>query len=407
MTVERPDGVRAFRNPRGVARAVPYEGARERVLNRPGFEAAEREIGLWPGYAETPLHRLPALAARFGVASLCYKDESGRFGLGSFKALGGAYAVFRILKSSIEAQNGDHAVRSRDIIAGDWREIVEAITVTCATDGNHGRSVAWGAKLFGCRCVIFVHEHVSEGRRAAIAKFGAEVIRVSGNYDDSVRHAAAQAREQGWTVVSDTTYEGYREIPIDVMHGYGVMAREIVRQMTDGPPTHVFVQAGVGGLAASVCASFWIAWQARRPALVIVEPIEADCHFQSGLAGRPVAVPGKLDTVMAGLACGEVSPLAWEILDAGAAAYAVVDDRFAIDAMRVLARPSAGDPAIVAGETGGCGLALMLALERRDELRDTLGLDESSCVLLIGSEGDTDAQIYRRIVGGAGVGVPS
>jgi diaminopropionate ammonia-lyase len=224
------------------------------------------------------------------------------------------------------------------------------------------------------------------------------VIRVPGNYDDAVRHAADQARKNGWTVVSDTTYEGYREIPIDVMHGYGVMAREIVRALADEPPTHVLVQAGVGALAASVCAAFWLAWGARRPQLVIVEPTGADCHFQSGVAGRPVAVSGSLDTVMAGLACGEVSPLAWEIVDAGASAYVAVDDRFALDAMRTLAFPAAGDPAIVAGETGAGGLAALLAANGHEEIWRTLGLDAHSRVLLIGSEGDTDPQIYRRIV---------
>lgn len=401
MTVVEADGVRMFRNPRVAARATPYGGARERILNDAGFSAAEHEIRGWPDYAETPLRRLPALASRCAVASLHYKDEGGRFGLGSFKALGGAYAVFSILKSSIEARNGGRQVTSSEILAGHYRDMCDKVTVTCATDGNHGRSVAWGAKLFGCHCVIYIHETVSEGRRAAIARYGAEVIRVAGNYDDSVRHAAKQADLNGWTVVSDTTYEGYREIPINVMHGYGVMSREIIRQMAQEPPTHVFVQAGVGGLAASVCAAFWVAWGGRRPALVIVEPIAADCLFQSGLAGRPVVVTGSLDTVMAGLACGEVSPLAWEIVDDAAAVYAAVDDRFAIEAMRVLARPSAGDPPIVAGETGASGLALLLAARGHDEIWRSLDLDETSRVLLIGSEGATDPEIYRQIVGGA------
>ena len=181
------------------------------------------------------------------------------------------------------------------------------------------------------------------------------------------------------------------------------MSREIIRQMADEPPTHVLVQAGVGALAASVCAAFWIAWDERRPQLVVVEPTRADCFFRSGLAGRPVAVAGDLDTVMAGLACGEVSPLAWEILRAGASAYATVDDRFALDAMRALARPAAGDPAIVAGETGACGLALLLAAKGQDRIWRTLGLDGGSRVLLIGSEGDTDPQIYRQLVGDASV----
>ena len=423
MNVPEGNGIRGYRNPRVAPRAELYGSARERILNQAGFIAAEREISRWPGHAETPLHHLPGLAARLGLGALHYKDECGRFGLKSFKALGGAYAVFRLLKKTVEARNGGQPVDSQQMIAGTYRDIVQTVTVTCATDGNHGRSVAWGARLFGCRCVIYVHESVSEGRCAAIAQHGADVIRVPGNYDDSVRHAANEARKNGWTVVSDTTYEGYREIPIDVMHGYGVMAREIVRALADeragpsqariapsrkegaqrqgcinDPPTHVFVQAGVGALAASVCAAFWLAWEARRPELVIVEPTHADCCFQSGKAGRPVAVTGNLDTVMAGLACGEVSPLAWEIVDAGASAYVVVDDRFALDAMRTLASPAPGDPAIVAGETGASGLAALLAAEGHEEIRRMLGLDARSRVLLIGSEGDTDPEIYRQIV---------
>ena len=398
MTVLEANGIRIHRNPRMAPRAEPYGNARERILNQAGFLAAEQEITRWPGYAETPLRHLPGLAARLGVAALHYKDEGGRFGLKSFKALGGAYAVFRLLKETTEARNGGQPVDSRQMLAGAYRGVAQTVTVTCATDGNHGRSVAWGARLFGCRCVIYVHESVSEGRCAAIAQYGAEVIRVHGNYDDSVRHTEGQARKNGWTVVSDTTYEGYREIPIDVMHGYGVMSREIVRQFVDEPPTHVFVQAGVGALAASVCAAFWLAWEARRPQLVIVEPMRADCHFQSGLAGRPIAVGGSLDTVMAGLACGEVSPLAWEIVDAGAGAYVAVDDRFALDAMRTLASPAAGDPSIVAGETGASGLAALLAVEGQVDFRRALGLDARSRALLIGSEGDTDPEIYRQIV---------
>ena len=294
--------------------------------------------------------------------------------------------------------NGGQPVPARALVAGAYHALAEPITVTCATDGNHGRAVAWGAQLFGCRCVVFVHEEVSAARRAAIAQYGAEVIEVPGNYDDSVRHAAAAAERNGWTVVSDTTWEGYREIPIDVMHGYGVMAREILDQMASEPPTHVIVQAGVGGLAAAICAAFWIGWGERRPQLVVVEPIRADCYFQSAKAGAPVAVAGALDTVMAGLACGEVSPLAWEILKSGADAFAVVDDRYALDAMRALARPEPGDPAIVAGETGAAGLALLFALQGRAAHREALALRADSRVLLIGTEGDTDPALYRKII---------
>jgi len=399
VTVPETDRLRVSSNPRAAPRAELYGTERGRILNEAGFVAAEREIRSWPGYAETPLHELAGLASRLRIASLTYKDESARFGLKSFKAVGGAYAVFRLLAATVSTRTGIERVQCRRMIDGEYAAITSSVTVTCATDGNHGRSVAWGAQLFGCHCVIYIHEGVSEARRAAIARYGAEVIRVAGNYDDSVRHAATEAARRGWTVVSDTSYEGYRHIPIDVMHGYGVLAREIVRRMSDAPPTHVLVQAGVGGLAASLCAVFWIAWGARRPDVVVVEPTAADCHFQSAKAGVPTRVRGNLDTVMAGLACGEVSPAAWEILKGGASAFVAIDDSFALDAMRALARPAPPDPAIVAGETGASGLAALLAANQYDDVREVLGLDRSSRVLLIGSEGDTDPEIYARIVG--------
>lgn len=392
-------GVRACRNPKCAPAAEPYGPVRGAILNESGFASAQREISQWPGYAASPLRSLPGLASTLGIAELLYKDEGDRFGLKSFKALGGAYAVYRLLAQAIADQNGGVPASAADILAGRWRDLTSNITVTCATDGNHGRSVAWGAQLFGCRCVIYIHEAVSEGRRAAIAHYGADVVRVSGNYDDSVRHADAQAKANGWTVVSDTTYEGYRDIPIDVMHGYGVMSREIVEQLGGDPPTHVLVQAGVGAMAASVAASFWLAWGERRPQLVVIEPTEADCHLQSAQKGHMVAVTGALDTVMAGLACGEVSPAAWEIVGAAASTFVAVEDRYALDAVKAFANPQGGDPGIVSGETGATGLAALLAAQELPELRRLLGLGANSRVLLLGSEGDTDPDIYQRITG--------
>ena len=386
---------RAIRNPAAAPAGAVYDAP---GLTQAGFDAALAEISRWPGYAATPLVALGALARSLGVADVAYKDERGRFGLQSFKALGGAYAVANVLRRRVAAETGRGGVTSSELLAGGFDAIVRAATVTCATDGNHGRSVAWGAQLFGCRCVIFVHEHVSQGRREAIASYGAEVREVKGNYDDAVHHAAATARANGWTVVSDTSYPGYREIPLDVMHGYGVLAAEVESQCSQ-PPTHVFVQAGVGALAAAVCAHFRLAWRERRPFFVAVEPLRANCVYRSLAAGRPVAVGGSLETVMAGLACGEVSELAWDVLHTGANAAIAVDDAYALEAMRRLARPVRGDAAIVAGETGASGLAALLAASADASIRATLALGADSRVLLIGSEGDTDPQIYRRIVG--------
>ena len=395
-----PPEARALVNPAAAAPEVAYADRVARSLTQAGFDAAQAEIASWPGYAPTPLVALPGLAQQLGVGQVLYKDERSRFGLGSFKALGGAYAVANVLRRSVTAARGLAQVSSRDLLSGAFDDVIGRTTVTCATDGNHGRSVAWGAQLFGCRCVIYVHEHVSRGRRDAIARYGADVREVKGNYDDAVKHAAATAAAEGWTVVSDTSYPGYRDIPLDVMHGYGVMASEIAQQMAGGPaPTHVLAQAGVGALAAAVCANFWLHWGAQRPRFVTVEPTHADCVYRSLQAGRPVVVGGALDTVMAGLACGEVSELAWEVLDCGANAALAVDDAYALQAMRVLAAPAAGDRPVVAGETGGVGLAALLAAQQHPALRQVLALDAHSRVLLLGSEGDTDPVIYREVVG--------
>jgi len=391
---------KAMTNRYAEAASAPYGQVRTQVMNQASFHAALDEISSWPGYAPTPLVSLDHLAKEMGVAKIYYKDERGRFGLGSFKALGGAYAVANVLRENIAKATGLKHVSSAQLLSGEFKDIIEASTVTCATDGNHGRSVAWGAQLFGCHCVIYVHEFVSQGRRDAIAQYGAEVREVKGNYDDAVRHTAITAAAEGWTVVSDTSYPGYREIPLDVMHGYGVMAAEVVAQMKGTePPTHVFAQAGVGAMAAAVCANFWLQWGEKRPRFIVVEPTEADCVLRSLEAGKQVVVDGSLDTVMAGLACGEVSDLGWAILQGGVNACAAIDDAYALDAMRLLASPQGGDQAVVAGETGGVGLGALLAARDHAHIKQTLGLDANSRVLLLGSEGDTDPVIYKQVVG--------
>jgi diaminopropionate ammonia-lyase len=232
-----------FLNPRAGAGGGELWGA----LSVEGSDAAIAEISRWSDYAETPLIPLPGHAARLGIASLHYKNEAGRFGLGSFKSLGGAYAVFRLLQSTLREERAAPELSAADLESGRFRGRTSQITVCCATDGNHGRSVAWGARKFHCRCVIYLHQHVSAGRERAIAAYGAEIVRTPGGYDESVRRAAADAVRNGWTVVSDTSWPGYETIPRDVMHGYTVMAEEVVRRLNAEPPTHVFVQAGVGG----------------------------------------------------------------------------------------------------------------------------------------------------------------
>jgi diaminopropionate ammonia-lyase len=379
-----------------------YDARLRAVLNETGLEEARREIASWPGYAPTPLVDLPGLAAAAGLGQVWYKDEGARFGLGSFKALGGAYAVCRLLRRQVAARTGVAEVTTADLLSGRYRDILSGITVCTATDGNHGRSVAWGAETFGCRCAIYIHATVSAGRERAMADLGAVVHRVAGNYDDSVRQAAADAEANGWFVVSDTSYEGYTEIPRDVMHGYMVMADEAIDQLPEtAPPSHVFVQGGVGGLGAAVCARFWLRYGAGRPRFLVVEPERAACLFESAKAGRRVTVTGALDTVMAGLAAGEVSLLAWEILRAGADGFMTVPDSAAEALMRLLAQGVAGDPPLVAGESAVAGLAGALGALQDTALAERLGLSPESRVLVFDSEGATDPELYRKIVGRA------
>ena len=369
------------------------------TLNAAGYRRAKAEISTWPGYAPTPLASLPAVAARLRLGAVHVKDESSRFGLGSFKALGGAYAVLNRVRAELAKAGAAPHATTADLESGIHAAASAGITVCCATDGNHGRSVAWGARRFGARCIIFVHEGVSLGRADAIAAYGAEVRRAGATYDDSVREAAAAADRHGWHVVSDTSWPGYTEIPREIMQGYRLMADEALAAMP-APPTHILIQAGVGGAAAAVAV------QARAqlptpmpnqvqppPAIIVVESDQADCLRLSNAAGHPVASSGALDTIMAGLACGEPSLLAWQELQRSAAAFMAIPDAAVVDAMRDLA--AAG---IVSGESGAAGYAALALAAGDPAARRTLGLDGSSRVLLFSTEGATDPALYARLV---------
>ena len=372
------------------ARGRAYGPAQQLVISRSSREAARRAISRWPGYAPTPLVDLAGLASQLGIAGLRIKHEGHRFGLKSFKALGGAYGVLRVL-----SRETGHSMD--DIMAGRARNAVAGVTVCCATDGNHGRAVAWGAGLAGARCIIYLHEHVSQGREDAIAAYGADIARVEGSYDDSVLRAAEDADTHGWIVISDTSWPGYEEIPSWVMQGYTVIMGEAMDQMADRRPSHLFVQAGVGGLAAAAIAPFWEDRGDERPFAVVVEPHAADCVYQSALNGRLSDGTGSLETVMACLSAGKASPLAWEILREGADAFITIADRFSPEAMRILAND--GATPLVVGESGAAGLAGLLATLVDPFAREAASLDDTSDVLLIASEGATDPDIYTRIVG--------
>ena len=372
------------------APAVRYPNRLKPIIGLDAHQAAYAEISSWPGYQATPMTAAPNLASELGLESVWVKDESGRFGLGSFKALGGAYGVRQVMK-----EGGGGAA---------------GLTVTCASDGNHGRSVAWGAGMFGCEAVVYLPGHVTEVRADAIRAFGARVVRVDGEYDDAVAQAARDAREHGWTVISDTSYPGYMDIPRMVMVGYTVMVWEALSMLQAWQttmdvssaipqlPSHLFIQGGVGGLAAAVIGHLWEQLGEDRPVAVIVEPEAADGLLCSARAGRPAASRGDLHTVMAGLSCREVSPLAWDIVGAGAHAFMTVPDGGIAPLMRAAARGELGEP-FEGGESGVAGLLGLIEVARDEDRRRAIGLDEHSRVLVFNTEGATDPELYRRIVG--------
>ena len=382
-------------------KSEPFGGRTAEILGAEAFAEAKREITAWPGYAPTPLLPLSGLASALGLGAIHYKDEGQRFGLKSFKALGGAYAVLKVLRREMAARE-IHIGGLAELLSEDHRSVTSAITVCCATDGNHGRSVAWAAQMFGCACVIYLHEGVSAGRENEIVAYGARIRRVSGSYDDSVRGAAEVAGEQGWVVVSDTSWEGYEEVPAWVMQGYMVMADEIAGQWPGAEgsaPSHLFIQGGVGGLAAGVAGQLWRHFGAQRPRTVVVEPEKADCIARTMRAGELTPVPGDVETFMACLAGANTSPLAWEILRDSADETLIIPDMAAEETMRILASGVGGDRPIVAGESGCAATAALIAACGDAAMRELLGLGADARVLVIGSEGATDAEIYRQVVG--------
>ncbi|MCO4891274.1 diaminopropionate ammonia-lyase [Cupriavidus sp. WGtm5] len=348
----------------------------------------------------TPLRELPGLAASLGIAQLSVKDESARSPLGSFKALGAPIALVRLVLRMFPERDLDPF----ELIAGRHAALLRDFTVISATDGNHGRALAAAARSFGCRCVIVLHANVSQEREDAIAACGARIVRIVGNYDESVEEAARLAAANGWTVVSDTSYEGYQDIPRDVMQGYGAIAAEVLaqRDVAPGQPcpyTHVFLQGGVGGLAAGVASYLWERFGAGRPRFIVVEPGQADCLYQSALQGRPARATGSVDSVMAGLACGETSPLAWRFLEPSVDVFMTIADDDAVTAMHRLASGDDGDVPVVAGESGAAGVAGLAVLRAQPALSAAAGLDAGSRVLVINTEGATAPVVYQQLVG--------
>ncbi|MGF6735899.1 diaminopropionate ammonia-lyase [Paraburkholderia youngii] len=386
-------------NPRATRTAYP--GELKQTLSIGKAQESRAWLSFWDKISpeRTPLRGLPGLAARLKIDRISIKDESVRSVLGSFKALGAPVALVRL----IQRLWSNHDLDARGLFEGCYRDLLTHFTVVSATDGNHGKGLAAAAQTLGCRCVIVLHANVSVEREKAIAAYGAEIVRITGNYDESVEEAARLASLNGWHVVSDTSYDGYEDIPRDVMQGYGTIAAEIVEQSDSQPNqpayTHVFLQGGVGGLAAGLVSYLWEFHGKHRPRFVVVEPQQADCLCQSALAGRAARATGTVDSLMAGLACGETSPLAWKFLQPSVDAFMTISDDDAVHAMRILAAGSDVDAPIVAGESGVAGLAGLMVLLQDQQFSRQVGLDGASRVLLVSTEGATAPATYRELIG--------
>lgn len=357
-----------------------------------------------PGYRISPLKRLDRLSTMLGLGGVWVKDESLRLALNSFKVLGGSFAIYRYLKHRLGMNHLE--LPFSELTSPKIKKLIGQITFAAATDGNHGRGVAWAASKLGCRSIIYVHRGTVLPRIRAIESYGAEVKMIDGTYDDAVRQIKLDAQKNGWQVISDTSWKGYEEIPAWVMQGYTTMFSEAQEQLAAQgivKPTHIFVQAGVGALAASMIGFYRTLFGLEAPVAVVVEPAKAACLFQSARVGDGQAhsIQGELDTIMAGLACGEPSPLAWEILRDCADIFISCPDYVAAKGMRVYGVPLAGDPFIVSGESGAVTLGALMFIIQRDEaqpLKDLLGLGPASQVLLVNTEGNTDPQHFRHVV---------
>ena len=355
-------------------------------------------------YSQTPLTSLPNLAKALGVNSIHVKDESYRFGLNAFKVLGGSYALGRFIAKTLELPIEE--LPAQKILSPEVREKLGQLTFITATDGNHGRGVAWTATQLGQKSVVYMPKGSAVERLENIRAAGADASITDLNYDDAVRLADKHARENGWVMVQDTAWEGYTDIPLWIMQGYTTMGYEIVHQLEaagEDAPTHVFLQAGVGSMAGAMTGFFAAYYGEDRPFITIVEPKLADCLFRTAKAddGTLHNVTGDMNTIMAGLACGEPCSLGWDILKNHADAFLSVPESAAADGMRILAAPAKGNSPIVSGESGAAAFgaaANILLDDALAHMKEALGLNQNSRLLFISTEGDTDRENYRNVV---------
>lgn len=354
----------------------------------------------FPIYQETPLTELPQTAKEMGLGTIYIKDESYRFGLNAFKVLGGSYAIGNYLAKRLGKTISD--LPFEKLVSEEVKKELGEITFVTATDGNHGRGVAWTANQLRQKSVVYMPKGSSSERLANIRAEGADASITNLNYDEAVRLANSQAEQKGWVMVQDTAWEGYEDIPLWIMQGYGTMGYEVYMQLRE-KPTHIFLQAGVGSLAGAVTGFFSAVYGEERPIITIVEPNKADCLYRTAEAddGKLHFVTGEMNTIMAGLACGEPCSIGWNVLRDYADFFISCPDYSAAQGMRILGNPAKGDAKVISGESGasafGC-VAEIMRDPRLAGLKETLKLDETSRVLFFSTEGDTDKDSYKSIV---------
>lgn len=376
----------------------------DRLLEPLSLETAKKVNSFhksFPIYEETPLVKLKEFAKYAGVKNVYVKDESYRFGLNAFKVLGGSYAIGKYLAECLHKDISElpFSVMTSEEIKKELGDI----TFISATDGNHGRGVAWTANQLKQKSVILMPKGSAIERLENIRKEGADASITDLNYDDAVRLADKMAKENGWVMVQDTAWEGYEDIPTWIMQGYMSMVYEAYQQLEGVRPTHIFIQAGVGSLAGAVVGFFSKIYKDNPPVMIVVEPDKADCLFESAKAndGKRHFITDDMNTIMAGLACGEPNTISWEILKANVNYFISCPDYMAAQGMRILGNPLGKDSKIISGESGAAGFGVASEVLRNDTyatVKEKLGIDEESVLLFFNSEGDTDKENYRKIV---------
>ena len=377
-------------------KVVQYED----FLNLESAKKVQSFHASFPVYKETPLVELKHTAKSMGLGNIYIKDESYRFGLNAFKVLGGSYAIGNYLAKRLGKSITEMPYEK--LVSGEIKRELGDITFVTATDGNHGRGVAWTAKQLQQKSVVYMPKGSAEERLMNIRAEGADASITDLNYDEAVRLANSQAEQKGWVMVQDTAWEGYEDIPGWIMQGYGTMGYEAYMQLPE-KPTHIFLQAGVGSMAGAVAGFFASVYGEDRPIITIVEPNKADCIYKTAEAadGKLHFVTGDMDTIMAGLACGEPCSIGWNVLRDYADNFLSCPDYAAAQGMRVLGNPEAGDTKVVSGESGASAFGCIAEIMRDKtlvELKNKLKLDENSKVLFFSTEGDTDKENYKSIV---------